>query len=129
MKHFYKLFLLLSISIFSHADGYEYTCTGKWISYQNDDKLYEVPNVLKVVHITFVDNKLDTVKFRTNNQSSYYDYINHLRSANGGLVYKADNGNRLAMHYNSEMTIVIPDKATARFICPKVRISGEKINR
>lgn len=82
-----------------------------------------MPDTLKVVYVTFVDNKLDTVKFRTNNQSSYYDYIKHLHSPNGGLVYKADNGNRLAMHYNSEMTIVIPNKATARFICPKVRIS------
>jgi hypothetical protein len=127
MKHIYSILLLVSISTFSYAGGYEYTCTAKWINYKGDKKLYEAPEPLKEVYITFVENKLDTVKFRSKNQSSYYNFKKLLRPPHGGMVYASDNGNRLAVYNNSEMTILIRNGDMIKFVCPEVKISIGKI--
>ena len=129
MKHIYKVLLLLTISTFSYAGGHEYTCTAKWINYHGDDKLYEAPAGLKEVYITFVDNKLDTVKFRTAHQSSYYEFEKLLRPPHGGMVYASDNGNKLAIYNNSEMTLLIHNGDIMRFDCPKVKLSIGKMER
>jgi hypothetical protein len=127
MKYVCGIWLFFGLSAFSYAGGYEYTCTAKWISYQGDKKLYEAPEPLKEVYITFVENKLDTVKFRSKNQSSYYNFKKLLRPPHGGMVYASDNGNRLAVYNNSEMTILIRNGDMMKFICPDVKISVGKI--
>jgi len=98
MEYMYKFLLLLIISISSHAGGHEYTCTAKWINYHGDDKLYTAPDILKKVYITFVDDKLDYMKFRTINQSSYYEFNHIIHPPHGGMVYKSDNGNKLVVY-------------------------------
>jgi len=126
MKYIYKILLFISLSSFSHAVGYEYTCNAQYLSIKGDKKLYKAPEVLKQVYVTFVDNKLDTVKFRTKNQSSYYEYLGRLKSK-GAIVYVADNGNRMAFDSNHEMVIVISNGDLMKFVCPKIKISVEKI--
>lgn len=126
MKYIYKLLLFISLSFFSHAGGYEYTCNAQYLSIKGDKKLYEIPEILKKVYVTFVDNKLDAVKFRTKNQSSYYEYLGRLKSLRA-IVYVADNGNRMAFDSNHGMVIVISNGDLMKFVCPKINISIEKI--
>ena len=119
-----KYFIILMCS-YSMIGATEHICHTKWI--QKNTKKYLPPKTLEKIFIQFMDNA-DRLKFRTENQTSYFEYESFLDVENRlGISFKADNGNLIDIFQDGTFFIWVEGKAYLKANCDEINLDIGKL--
>ena len=121
-----KLFIIIFL-LFSNILAEEKTCFTQWI--QELDKKYTPPKSLEIIYIELLGKNVDSLKFRTQNNSSIYKYSEFINIKNNlGISFKADNGNIIDVFNNGDLYIWKNDKSNLKAKCSNLKLDIEEIH-
>lgn len=111
MKSFFVVILF-----FLNLLAEEKTCISQWI--EKSGKRYIPPKSLDIVYVEFIGKNVDKLKFRTQNNSSFYKYNDFVNvNKNLGISFKAENGNIIDLFSNGDLYIWNIDKTYLKAKC------------
>lgn len=123
MKRIFFTILMIFLSAVM-LNATEDICTTQWI--QKDGKKYHPPKSLETLTIRFTD-QLDRIEFKTQNNTSYYDYKSFLNVRGQlGISYKANNGNLMDLFHNGTLMIWKGNTPILKAKCPTLKLDISK---
>ncbi|MCT7472789.1 hypothetical protein [Aliarcobacter cryaerophilus] len=121
-----RLFLFILLC-FSSILASEKTCITQWI--QEENKKYTPPKSLEIIYIELLGKNVDSLKFRTQNNSSIYKYSEFININNNlGISFKAENGNIIDLFTNGDLFIWKNDKSNLKAKCSNLKLDIEEIH-